>query len=40
MAEFDVVSEICDSKRLMWKKKNNKDSTKIKKTIKDSEGIF
>ena len=38
MAEGGVVSEICDSNRLSGKKKknNNKDSTEIRKTIKDS----
>ena len=42
MAECDAVSEICDSNRLSGKKKNNKDSTEIRKTIKDSDkiGIF
>ena len=43
MAECDAVSEICDVNRVSGKKKNNnKDSTEIKKTIKDSEefGIF
>ena len=37
MAEGGAVSEICDSNRLSGKKKNNnKDSTEIRKTIKDS----
>ena len=37
MAEGGSVSEICDSNRLSGKKKNNnKDSTEIRKTIKDS----
>ena len=36
MAECDAVSEICDSNRASGKKKNNKDSTEIRKTIKDS----
>ena len=41
MAEGAAVSEICDSNRLSGKKKNNnnnnnKDSTEIRKTIKDS----
>ena len=38
MAEGGVVSEICVSNRLSGKKKNNnnKDSTEIRKTIKDS----
>ena len=47
MAECDAVLEICDSNRLSGKKKNNnnnnnKDSTEIRKTIKDSDkiGIF
>ena len=46
MAECDAVSEICDDNRVSGKKKNNnnnnKDSTEIRKTIKDSEefGIF
>ena len=46
MAECDAVLEICDSNRVSGKKKNNnnnnKDSTEIRKTIKDSEefGIF
>ena len=45
MAECDAVSEICDSNRVSGKKKNNnnnKDSTEIRKTIKDSDkiGIF
>ena len=41
MAECVAVPEICDSNRLSGKK-NNKDSTEIRKTIKDSEefGIF
>ena len=41
MAECDAVLEICDSNRLSGKK-NNKDSTEIRKTIKDSDkiGIF
>ena len=41
MAECDAVSEICDSNCLSGKK-NNKDSTEIRKTIKDSDkiGIF
>ena len=38
----DAVSEICDSNRVRPVKKNNKDSTEIRKTIKDSDkiGIF
>ena len=45
MVECDAVSEICDVNRVSGKKKNNnnnKDSTEIRKTIKDSEefGIF
>ena len=44
MAEGDAVLEICDSDRVRPEKKNNnnKDSTEIRKTIKDSEefGIF
>ena len=45
MAEYDAVLEICDSNRVSGKKKNNnnnKDSTEIRKTIKDSDkiGIF
>ena len=39
MAEGGVVSEICVSNRLSGKKNNNnnnKDSTEIRKTIKDS----
>ena len=37
VAEGGAVSEICDSNRLSGKKKNNnKDSTEIRKTIKDS----
>ena len=39
MAEGGAVSEICVSNRLSGKKKNNnnnKDSTEIRKTIKDS----
>ena len=45
MAESDAVLEICDSDRVRPVKKNNnnnKDSTEIRKTIKDSEefGIF
>ena len=38
MAECGAVSEICDSNRVSGKKKNNnnKDSTEIRKTIKDS----
>ena len=38
MPEGGVVSEICVSNRLSGKKKNNnnKDSTEIRKTIKDS----
>ena len=46
MAECDAVLEICGDNRLSGKKKNNnnnnKDSTEIRKTIKDSEefGIF
>ena len=43
MVECDAVSEICDSNRVRPEKKNNnKDSTEIRKTIKDSEefGIF
>ena len=49
MAECDAVLEICDVNRVSGKKKNNnnnnnnnKDSTEIRKTIKDSDkiGIF
>ena len=44
MAECDAVLEICDSDRVRPEKKNNnnKDSTEIRKTIKDSDkiGIF
>ena len=48
VVECDAVLEICDSNRLSGKKKNNnnnnnnKDSTEIRKTIKDSDkiGIF
>ena len=44
MAECDAVLEICDSDRPSGKKNNNnnKDSTEITKTIKDSDriGIF
>ena len=46
VAECDAVSEIPDDNRVSGKKKNNnnnnKDSTEIRKTIKDSEefGIF
>ena len=51
VAECDAVLEICDSNRVSGKKKNNnnnnnnnnnKDSTEIRKTIKDSDkiGIF
>ena len=39
VAECDAVLEICDSNRVSGKKKNNnnnKDSTEIRKTIKDS----
>ena len=38
MAECGAVLEICDSNRVSGKKKknNNKDSTEIRKTIKDS----
>ena len=36
MAECGAVSEICESNRPSGKKKNNKDSTEIRKTIKDS----
>ena len=37
VAEGGAVSEICVSNRLSGKKKNNnKDSTEIRKTIKDS----
>ena len=36
MAECGAVSEIRDSNRVSGKKKNNKDSIEIKKTIKDS----
>ena len=43
MAECDVVLEICDDNRVSGKKKNNnnnnKDSTEIRKTIKDSDKI-
>ena len=38
MVECDAVSEICDSNCVRPEKKNNKkDSTEIRKTIKDSE---
>ena len=46
VAECDAVLEICGDNRVSGKKKNNnnnnKDSTEIRKTIKDSEefGIF
>ena len=43
VAECDAVLEIRDSNRVSGKKKNNnKDSTEIQKTIKDSDkiGIF
>ena len=45
VVECDAVSEICDSNRVRPVKKNNnnnKDSTEIRKTIKDSDkiGIF
>ena len=45
MAACDAVLEICDVNRVSGKKKNNnnnKDSTEIRKTIKDSDkiGIF
>ena len=45
VAECDAVLEIRDSNRVSGKKKNNnnnKDSTEIRKTIKDSDkiGIF
>ena len=48
VAECEVVFQICDSNRVSGKKKNNnnnnnnKDSTEIRKTIKDSDkiGIF
>ena len=48
MAECDAVLEICGDNRVSGKKKNNnnnnnnKDSTEIRKTIKDSDkiGIF
>ena len=46
MAECDAVLEICDDNRVSGKKNNNnnnnKDSTEIRKTIKDSDkiGIF
>ena len=47
VAECDAVLEICDDNRVSGKKKNNnnnnnKDSTEIRKTIKDSDkiGIF
>ena len=43
VVECDAVSEICDSNRVRpVKKNNNKDSTEIRKTIKDSDkiGIF
>ena len=45
MAECDAVLEICGVNRVSGKKKNNnnnKDSTEIRKTIKDSDkiGIF
>ena len=38
MAECVDVSEICDSNRVSGKKKknNNRDSTEIRKAIKDS----
>ena len=47
VAECDAVLEICGDNRVSGKKKNNnnnnnKDSTEIRKTIKDSDkiGIF
>ena len=47
MAECDAVLEICGDNHVSGKKKNNnnnnnKDSTEMRKTIKDSEefGIF
>ena len=43
VVECDAVSEICDSNRVRPEKKNNnKHSTEIRKTIKDSDkiGIF
>ena len=48
MPECDAVLEICGDNRVSGKKKNNnnnnnnKDSTEIRKTIKDSDkiGIF
>ena len=45
VVECNAVSEICDSNRVRPVKKNNnnnKDSTEIRKTIKDSDkiGIF
>ena len=48
VAECDAVLEICSDNRVSGKKKNNnnnnnnKDSTEIRKTIKDSDkiGIF
>ena len=46
VAECEAVFQICDSNRVSGKKKNNnnnnKDSTEIRKTIKDSDktGIF
>ena len=45
MAACDAALEICDVNRVSGKKKNNnnnKDSTEIRKTIKDSDkiGIF
>ena len=45
MAACDAVLEICDVNLVSGKKKNNnnnKDSTEIRKTIKDSDkiGIF
>ena len=46
MAECNAVLEICGDNRVSGKKKNNnnnnKDSTEIRKTIKDSDkiGIF
>ena len=43
VAECDAVLEIRDSNRVSGKKKNNnnkKDSTEIRKTIKDSDKRF
>ena len=34
-----AVLEICNVKGVMWKEKNNRDSTETKKTIKDYDVI-